>query len=71
LLHGRLAEAWRDNALLVLALPLGAGLAVRFFVRGGGRAGGFFPAAGLWIGLGGAVVFAVVRNLPLGAGLAP
>ena len=68
LLHGRLAEAWRDNALLVLVLPLLAGFAV---FRRRGRAAWVFRPAGLWILLGVLVVFMVVRNLPAGAGLSP
>ncbi|MCX6895067.1 MAG: DUF2752 domain-containing protein [Verrucomicrobia bacterium] len=68
LLHGRLAEAWRDNALLVAALPRLAGFAV---FRRRGRAAWVFRPAGLWILSGVLVVFMVVRNLPTGVWLSP
>ena len=73
LLHGNLAAAWRDNALLVCALPFCAWLAARFFLRcrgGESRPPVFHPLA-LWILFAGVAGFAVLRNLPAGAWLAP
>lgn len=73
LLHGHLAAAWRDNALLVCALPFGVWLAVRAVVRrrrGETRPAVFRPLA-FWILLAVLVGFTVLRNLPAGAGLAP
>lgn len=69
LLHGNLALALHDNALLVLAL---AGLAVRgVWLAVRQRGGEFFPVKFLWPLLGAALVFAVLRNLPAFAFLSP
>lgn len=73
LLRGNLAAAWRDNALLVAALPLCLWLAVRFLGRrrcGRSRALVSRPAW-LWVWLVVLAGFAVLRNLPAGAGFAP
>ena len=73
LLHGNLAGAWRDNALLVCALPFCVGLALRVFVRrrrGESRLPVFRPLA-LWVSLVALAGFAVLRNLPAGAWLSP
>ncbi len=73
LLHGNLAAAWRNNALLVCALPFCAWLAVRIFLRrrgGESRLPVFRPLA-LWISFAVVAGFAVLRNLPVGAWLAP
>lgn len=73
LLHGKLANALRDNALFVgglifLALR-GAWFGLNTFR---GRASGeFFPAKFLWALLGIMVVFAVLRNLPAFSFLSP
>jgi hypothetical protein len=73
LLHGELAAALRQNALLVTV----AGL---FLLRGawmgfnrlrGKPNGEFFPVKYLWPLLAAAVGFAVLRNLPACAFLAP
>ena len=73
LLHGNFSAALRDNALLVLTLGAlagrGAWLARSKFC---GRANGeFFPAKFLWPLLVVALLFAVLRNLPAFAFLAP
>jgi hypothetical protein len=73
LLHGEVATAWRDNALLM-------GLLLWGFLRGvwfglnrlrGKPNGVFFRAAWLWPLLGAALLFTVLRNLPAGAMLSP
>ena len=73
LLHGNFFLALRDNALLVLALFV---LAVRGFRFGWNKFcrranGDFFPVAFVWPLLALAMVFAVLRNLPAFAFLAP
>lgn len=73
LLHGRLALAFKDNALFILLLPCaalrGAWLGAR---RISGRpAGAFFPAQFLWPLLVIIAVFTVLRNLPAFAFLSP
>ncbi len=73
LLHGNVAVALHLNALLVILLPLFAWLGVRF------AAGKIIPSPAarpvspkwLWLFLALAVVFAVLRNLPAFAWLAP
>lgn len=73
LLHGELAAALRCNALVVLALPVGALTALWCALRPSARRAGA-PRLGLWLPwllLGLAAVFAVVRNLPAGAWLSP
>lgn len=73
LVHGHLAAAWHDNALAVLDYPVAAVLWVLWLsreVRGRPRRIRLRPAA--WWALGAvALAFTIVRNLPLGAGLAP
>ena len=73
LLHGEIAVAIHDNALLVGGL-------IWLVLRGGwfgvnkllGKPNGeFFPAKYLWLLLVLALVFTVVRNLPAGAFLSP
>ncbi len=73
LLHLDFATAVRDNALLVCALPLLAGLAGRWVWRRGHGQGMrlVFPAGWLWVFLGVTVLFGVVRNLPACAWLSP
>lgn len=73
LLHGELATALHDNALLVAAA---GGLLLRGAWRGLNRLRGrpngeFFPAKYLWPLLAVAVGFAVLRNLPAFAFLSP
>ena len=73
LVHGNLATAMRDNALLVCALA-GLILRVGWVVITKGTsvpAGEFFPAKLLWLALVVTLVFAVLRNLPAFAFLAP
>jgi hypothetical protein len=69
LLHGHVVAAFHDNALLVLALPVLAGLAVRRWC--GEKSPLNIPAKWLWVFLGVMVVFTVWRNLPAGAWLSP
>ena len=73
LLHGKIFMALRDNALFVIGL-------MAFGLRGGwfcwnkwrGRTNGeFFPVTLLWLLLGVAILFAVLRNLPAFAFLSP
>jgi hypothetical protein len=73
LLHGDLMTALRDNALFI-ALMLAAAFRAAWFVPGWIRNrpnGGFFPAKFLWLLLGLALVFSVLRNLPGFAFLSP
>ena len=64
LVHGRLVEALDFNALYVAALPLVGFLVLLWLVRGRlpdrVRSGAF-----LWSAVAVAVVFAVLRNLPI------
>ena len=73
LLHGNFSAAFRDNALLVLGLGIlairGAWFGVKKFR--GQAIGEFFPAKFLWLLLGVALVFSVLRNLPAFAFLSP
>ena len=72
LLHGRLAAAFRDNALLVLSLPvLAAYVWVRAMRRRQGRPSARLSPTWLWVALGVGLVFMVWRNLPSGAWLSP
>jgi len=74
LAHGDVAGAAEHNAAVVLAVPVLAVLWSRWTVRGarGGRGPMVTFSAGALLALGTAlVVFAVVRNLPFGAGLGP
>lgn len=73
LLHGHVATALHSNALLVISLPLFAWLGVRFAVgkvRPPLAARSVSPKW-LWLFLALAIVFAVLRNLPAFAWLAP
>jgi hypothetical protein len=67
LLHGRLIEAMRLNALFVGLLPFAVGFAAVSYLRAV-RRGGFrwpqLPAAAVYATLGAAVAFTVARNLP-------
>jgi hypothetical protein len=74
LAHGDLAGAAGHNAVVVLAVPVLAILWSRWTVSRarGGRGHLVTMSAGALLALGAAlVVFAVVRNLPFGAGLGP
>ena len=73
LLHGHLAEAFRDNLLLVLGLGTLAVRGLWFSVRRrrGQAAREFFPVKFLWFVLGAAGLFTVLRNLPSFAFLSP
>jgi hypothetical protein len=67
LLHGKLAEAWRLNALAVgFVLPLAAGYGVLAYVRAV-RGGAFrwpqVPTPAMVAGVGVIAVFTVLRNL--------
>lgn len=68
LLHGNLADALRLNALTTLMLPLAAAYAAvcywRFLKREAFR-WPQLPAAGIYAGIAIAVLFMVLRNLPL------
>ena len=73
LLHLDFATAVHDNALLVGALPLLAGVAALWVWRRWHGQGTrlVFPAGWLWFFLGVTVLFAVVRNLRAFAWLSP
>jgi hypothetical protein len=69
LLHGQFGTALHDNALYVLGLPLLALLWWRWWHPEPGRRG---AGRGLsWAVVAIALVFGVVRNLPVGSWLAP
>ncbi|MCU0785076.1 MAG: DUF2752 domain-containing protein [Verrucomicrobia bacterium] len=73
LLHGHVLAALHLNALLVILLPLFAWLGIRFAAKKlspppGARP---FSTKWLWLFLALAAVFAVLRNLPAFAWLAP
>lgn len=70
LLHGRLTEAFHDNALLLAALFL-VPLRAAFWFRSRSSGIPFLPLWCLWPLLTVAVVFAVLRNLPAFAFLSP
>ena len=68
LLHGQIDAALHFNLLLVLSMPLFAGLAGRYFWRQKkGLPGLAIPTSWLWIYLAAWVVFGVVRNMPIHA----
>ncbi len=73
LLHGNFIEALRLNALLLLGLAGSMWLAARYVLARSRRqrATLAFPARWLWLLLGLAVIFAVLRNIPAFAWLAP
>lgn len=73
LLHGHLAQALRDNLLLVLGGGVLLGRALWFGLQWlrGRPTGEFFPVKCLWLVLVAAVLFAVLRNLPGFAFLSP
>lgn len=66
LLHGDFRVALRDNAFLILTLPLAAARGGWMWVKKtlGRPAGTFLPAKFLWVYLALLVLFGVVRNLP-------
>ncbi len=66
LLHGNLAAAVRDNALLVCVLPFLAGLALRCWLTHARKTSVPWGIRPLWLwgGLAVLLVFAVLRNLP-------
>jgi hypothetical protein len=64
LLHGQLAHAADLNALYVATLPLVGVLVLLWLVRGRLPAWTSRPAA-LWVATGVAMVFMVLRNLPM------
>ena len=73
LLHGNFALALKDNALFVVVLAAATARGV-WFATGRIRrqpVGEFLPARFLWIWLIVAVVFTVLRNLPVFAFLSP
>lgn len=65
LMHGDVARAFHDNAVLLLASPLAAGMCARWLVEGlrGRRWRPALSAPAQYAVLGVAVVWAVVRNL--------
>lgn len=68
LLRGHVTEAFKLNALTVSLLPLAIGYAAiwyRRYLRRGPFLWPPVPAAGIYAALALAVVFAVLRNLPL------
>jgi hypothetical protein len=67
LLHGNLAAAWALNPLAVLLVPLYAWFAMHIasgIVRGRGLAQNTPRPALIWLGLGGLLLFGILRNLP-------
>jgi hypothetical protein len=73
LLHGNVGAALRCNALLVLSLPIPAWVTARFFWRQRrGETGRQRRSGGwMWWLIAPMLIFAVWRNLPSGAWLAP
>jgi len=73
LLHGHFTAAVRDNALLVglVAVGLVRGLQFGWNHWQGRPNGALFPTKFLWWLLAAAVIFAVLRNLPVFAFLSP
>ena len=74
LAHGRVGEAVGLNALLVLlAVPVLVGIWAAWLRRSaaGRPRASLAPPGPLWAFLAAVVAFAVVRNLPVGAPLAP
>jgi hypothetical protein len=73
LLHGNFLMALRDNALFVLSLAALTARGVWFLKRRRDRqpVRFFIPPSALWVFLGVAVAFVVLRNLPAFSFLAP
>ena len=73
LLHGHFSLALKDNALAVLLLPAAALRGVWFATKRilHRPVGQFFPAKFLWPLLAVAVIFMVMRNVPVFAFLSP
>ncbi len=73
LLHGHVLAAVHCNALLVLALPVGAGFALKRFSdqRRSSPKPLVIRPLWLWCGFAVMVLFCVFRNLPLGQFLRP
>ncbi len=73
LAHGHVMAALGSNLLLVVTLPLLAWGAVSLVGVGVGEVRGPWTiSARAWVVLGvGALVYTVLRNLPIGAALAP
>jgi len=66
LLHGHVMAALHYNAMLVLSLPLAAGIGLRAWLRRGTpQTTPLIRLSWLWIFLGAWVVFAVLRDLPI------
>jgi hypothetical protein len=67
LLHGHLAAAWMLNPLAVLLVPVYALLACHIglgLMRGRGLGYGTPRPVFIWLGLGGVILFGILRNLP-------
>jgi hypothetical protein len=67
LLHGHLAAAWTLNPLAVLLVPVYAFLACHIglgLIRGHGLRCDTPRPALIWLGLGGIILFGILRNLP-------
>jgi hypothetical protein len=64
LLHGELATAFRFNPFVLLALPVLVWLGVRRLLGRPPLSNRAIQFAA-WVGIGGLVVFGVLRNLPL------
>jgi len=73
LLHGNFLMAMHDNALFVLSLAALAARSLWFLKRrmNGQPVHFFIPPMALWVFLGVALVFVVLRNLPAFSFLAP
>jgi hypothetical protein len=73
LLHGNLMAALHDNALYVVSLAALAARGVWFLKRRHYHqpVGHFIPPTALWVFLGVALVFVVLRNMPEFSFLAP
>ena len=73
LLHGNVALALKDNALFVVLLAAAAAHGIWFAVKKIRRrpAERFLPVGVLWAALAIAVVFTLLRNLPVFAFLSP
>jgi hypothetical protein len=68
LLHGRLAEAFRFNALIVSLLPVAGAYAIRCYIRFLQRRPLLWlqmPPAATYLAFAATILFTVMRNLPL------